>query len=150
MDNLAQIELAAGVHMPGVYAMQQVTRPAREGDHDRRRRPGKVAVWGIGDSQAAESLAWWDGAFQRGLEVPLAPQASFPGLDEPGTLAVFSDAASEHGTGIGAFAPVWEPGAAAATFVYAEERWTTQQQREFDAGDVSMPMGELYVEMEVD
>ena len=143
---MAQIEPAAGVHMPALYSMERVTRPARPEDRGRRRRPGKLAVWGAGEVQGRyqQALAWWKGAFQRGLEVPLAPELAFPGLHEPGVLAAFTDAASEHGTGVGGFAPVWEPGADRATFLYMEERWSPRQQQHFDDGDVSMPMGELF------
>ena len=146
MGHLAQIEPAAGVHMPGLYTMERVTRPPREGDHGRRRRPGKLAVWGETPAQERyqQALAWWDAAFERGLQVPLAPELTFPGLDEPGVLAAFTDAASEHGTGVGAFAPVWEVGETRPIFLYSEERWSQRQQQLFDEGAVSMPMGELY------
>ena len=92
MGHLAQIEPAAGVHMPGLYTMERVTRPPREGDHGRRRRPGKLAVWGETPAQERyqQALAWWDAAFERGLQVPLAPELTFPGLDEPGVLAAFT------------------------------------------------------------
>ena len=48
---MAQIEPAAGVHMPALYSMERVTRPARPEDRGRRRRPGKLAVWGAGEVQ---------------------------------------------------------------------------------------------------
>lgn len=144
--HLAQIEPAAGTHMTALYTMSKVTRPARPDDRGRRRRPGKLAVWGDGVSQTAyqRALAWWDGSLEQGLEVPLAPQEHFPGMHEPGVLVVFTDAASEPGTGIGGFAPVWEPGEAMPVFNYVEERWSERQQRAFDEEEVSMPMGELY------
>ena len=145
LGNLAQIEPAAGAQMPPLYRMERVTRPPMVAG-GRRQRPGKLAVWGDGPAQAGyqQSLAWWSGAFDRGLEVPLAPQRVFPALDEPGVLAVFSDAASEHGTGLGAFAPLWYHGEASPVLLFAEERWSPAQQMAFDEGKVSMPMGELY------
>ena len=144
--HLAQIEPAAGTHMTALYTMSKVTRPATPGDHGRRRRPGKLAVWGDGVSQSAyqQALAWWDGALEQGLAVPLAPQEHFPSMHEPGVLVAFTDAASELGTGIGGFAPVWEAGEAMPVFNYMEERWSDRQQQSFDEGAVSMPMGELY------
>lgn len=145
LGHLAQIEPAAGAQMPPLYRMERVTRPPLV-PGGRRQRPGRMAVWGDGPTQAGyqQSLAWWSGAFDRGLEVPLAPQLVFPAIGEPGVLAVFSDAASEQGTGLGAFAPVWYYGEDAPVLLFAEERWSPSQQASFDAGSVSMPMGELY------
>ena len=60
--------------MPPLYRMERVTRPPLV----TRQRPGKMAVWGEGPAQAGyqQSLAWWSGAFDRGLEVPLCSSSS--------------------------------------------------------------------------
>jgi hypothetical protein len=57
---------------------------------------------------------------------------------------IFSDAAREKGTGLGAFAPMREAPGAPAEFVFAKERWSDRQQQSFDSGGVSMPFGELF------
>ena len=109
-------------------------------------RPGRLLTWGEGPVQQLyqRGLAWWDGQLEMGLEVPLAPQLTFPGVGEQGVGVIFSDAARELGTGLGAFAPMRDSPSSPAEFVYAEERWSPAQQRAFDEGVVSMPFGELY------
>ena len=153
--HLAQIEPAGRTHMPPMYAMVKVTRPApawrgvavgHAAEGRRMVRPARLLTWGEGPVQQAyqRGLAWWDGRLEQGLEVPLAPQLTFPGIGEEGVGVIFSDAAREAGTGLGAFAPMRESPGAPAEFVFAEERWSERQQRWFDAGDVSMPFGELF------
>lgn len=141
LSHLAQVEPAGRVHLAAMYTMQTAMRPTSRG----RELPRRLHLSGQSPSQVAwqEAIAWWRAALQQGLSVPLAPKAVFPSLEEPGALAVFSDAASEPGTGIGAYAPVLLHGDSKPTLLYLEERWPQWAQRALEAGTLSMPAGEM-------
>ena len=146
---VAQVEPAAASHMAPMYAMKCATRKGklrRDGSRGPPRAPPRLSVAGGGDTQQAyqQALAWWRCALLQGLRVPLLPKLAFPRLGEDGVLAVFSDAARERGTGLGAFAPLVLEAGGAPRFAFLQQRWSEPVQAAFDAGELSMPAGELY------
>ena len=141
IGNLTQIEPAGRERMAPMYAMVTATRLTARG----RELPRRLHLLGDGPAQVAfrEAVAWWTAALEEGLSVPLAPRLAFPRLGEPGVVAVWSDAAGEPGTGIGAYTPVRLIGDEAPRLLYVEARWPEWAQRAFEANTLSMPAGEM-------
>ena len=141
IGNLTQIEPAGREHMAPLYAVATATRQTARG----REQPRRLHL--LGDSQAQvafrEAAAWWAATLEEGLSVPLAPRMAFPRLGEPGVVAIWSDAAGERGTGIGAYAPVRLRGEGHPRLLYVEARWPDWAQRAFEANTLSMPAGEM-------
>ena len=138
---MSQVEPAAKPHMAAMFTIAKATRR----EEGRMVAVRKLHLFGRSPTQLAwqEAVAWWRSTLEQGLSVPLMPEATFPRLGERGVAAVFSDAASEQGTGIGAYAPVWLQGRERPLLLYIEHRWPGWAQRALEAGNLSMPAGEL-------
>ena len=107
-------------------------------------RPRRLQLCGKSPAQAAfsDALRWWRAAFESDVTVPLAPRRVFPEVGEPGVAFFFTDAAREDGTGFGAHATVEIGGT--PTFLFYEERWSSEALAALQADRFSMPAGECF------
>ena len=118
--------------------------PSRRADGSKIRvRPSRIRVQGGSPAQLAyrDALDWWAQALSDNISTPLAPRLAFPELGEPGVAFMFTDAAREDGTGMGAFTFI-ETEEGQIIFPYINPRWPGEIIRMLQANVLSMPAGE--------
>lgn len=154
-SHLAQVVAEGNAFLKPLYRLERATfrvtrRLYRGGELVERRRtrvkPRRISVGGR--SAAARefrvALEWWRATLMGGVSVPLAPRLVFPQVGEAGCLFVFTDAAREDGTGFGGFTIVIEESSSQPTFMYVEQRWSSESLRRLQRDEWSMPAGEMF------
>jgi hypothetical protein len=135
----------ANPYLQPMYAMKEARRTVATATGSRQIRvlPSRIAVQGKKPAQTAyqSSISWWAQALEDGISSPLAPRLIFPELGEEGAAFMFTDAAREDGTGIGAFTLV-RTSRGELLFPYSDPRWPEQIKLALQSNKLSMPAGE--------
>jgi hypothetical protein len=143
--HIAMAAHEANAYLQPMYAMKEAKRTVgqRADGSKIRVQPSRLVVRGTKPAQVAyrESLDWWAQALHDGISTPLAPKLTFPELGEPGSHFMFTDAAREDGTGIGAFTFV-EDDRGNLKFLYHDPRWPPDVATALQQDKLSMPAGE--------
>lgn len=142
--HIAMVASEANPYLQPMYAMKEVRRVIKRSDGTKMRvRPSRIAVLGEGPTQLAyqRALDWWAQALSDGISTPLAPRLTFPELGERGAAFMFTDAAREDGTGVGAFTFI-QTEEGQIVFPYINPRWPEAIIRMLQANTLSMPAGE--------
>ena len=143
--HLAMLAPEANATLQPMYAMKEAKRAVgrRSDGSVVRVRPSRLTVCGDKPAQQAYqlSLDWWAQALEDGISCPLAPRLTFPELGEEGAAFMFTDAAREARTGMGAFTFV-QDAEGQLIFLFFKERWQAQTLADLQADKLSMPAGE--------
>lgn len=143
--HIAMAAPEANAYLQPMYAMKEVKKVigVRKDNSKVRVRPARITVQGDRPAQQAyqAALDWWHQGLTDGISTPLAPRLEFPELGEEGAAFMFTDAAREDGTGMGAFSFI-ETEDGQIIFPYINPRWPTDIIKMLQANILSMPAGE--------